>query len=48
MPFPYPKTIVMLTRYVITTQLIVGKRHCRILTLGNINSGVTGLDMKLS
>ena len=46
--FLRPKIIVMLARDVTTAQLIVGKRHCRVLTLGNINSGVTGFDMKSS
>ncbi|WP_333031858.1 MULTISPECIES: hypothetical protein [unclassified Microcoleus] len=26
-------------------RLIVGKRHCRVLTVGNINSDVTGFDL---
>lgn len=26
-------------------RLIVGKRHCRVLTLGNINSDATGFDI---
>ncbi len=26
-------------------RLIVGTRHCRVLTLGNINSDATGIDM---
>ena len=44
MPFPYSKIIaaraasspaIMLAKDVTIAQLIVGKRHCRVLTLGN-------------
>lgn len=33
---------IMLAEDVTTARLIVGKRHCRVLTLGNINSDATG------
>jgi hypothetical protein len=33
-------------RDVTIARLIVGKRHSRVLTVGNINSDATGLDMR--
>ncbi|WP_333024446.1 MULTISPECIES: hypothetical protein [unclassified Microcoleus] len=32
-------------KYVTVARLIVGTRHCRVLTVGNINSDATGFDI---
>jgi hypothetical protein len=48
MPFPYPK-IINLSRLDFTiARLIVGKRHCRVLTFGNMNSDATGFAIEYS
>jgi hypothetical protein len=47
MPCPYPKIIISPGSDVTIARLIVGTRHCRVLTVGNINSNATGFEIKL-
>jgi hypothetical protein len=47
MPCPYPKIINFSRSDFTIARLIVGKRHCRVLTFGNMNSDATGFVMNI-